>query len=251
MPRAIFVFRPQRLVVGRALLLALSVTSFACVAKSHDETFDIAEDFERVDIELPTGAVTVVGHDGDGATVKATSHWQGSRKPDLDVGVEGKVLVLRVDCGALSICSVDAELSLPRGVEFGMDGATGDLIVREFDGEIHADLSTGSVTLADVGGALDLETSTGDIRGTEVSSAKARIQASTGKVALAFSGGAEDVDVEVTTGRIDLELPAGAYAVEAETTTGSVVVDVEQDPKSRRRVTANTTTGNITVRASD
>jgi hypothetical protein len=228
-------------------LVPLSLVCVGCVSKSEAETFDIQEDFERVDIDLPTGAVIVVGHDGDGATVEATSHWQGSRKPDLDVGVEGDALVLRVDCGALSICSVDAQLDLPRGVKLAMDGATGDLTVREFDGDVEASLTTGSITLAEVGGELDLHTTTGDVRGIELGSEEIEIRATTGKVALAFVEAPSHVDVDATTGRIDIELPAGGYAVDAITTTGSVVVEVEQDPESELRVDVRTTTGNIKV----
>lgn len=235
--------------MSRALVSCLPffLAAAGCVSKSEAETFEIRDGFERVDIDLPTGAVIVVGHDAAGATVDATSHWQGSRKPDLDVGVEGDALVLRVDCGALSICSVDAQLSLPRGVELAMDGATGDLTVREFDGKVKAALSTGSIILAEVGGELDLHTTTGDVQGTEVKSKEVDVRATTGKVALAFVEAPDHVDVDVTTGRVDLELPAGGYALDAVTTTGSVVLEVEQDLASERRVDVRTTTGDIKV----
>lgn len=231
----------------KALILSVAVLSSACVSKSEEGAFSFDEEIEKVVIELPTGDVQILGSDRVGAEVATTSHWRGSRSPDLDVDVEGKTLVMRVDCGALSICRVNAVIEVPEAVKVEANGATGDVKVSGVTGYVAVDRSTGSIELADLSGALELETSTGHIEATGLSSKQVTAETSTGSVELAFTEAPEQVDVEVSTGSVHIRVPDETYAVETDTSTGHVSVDVAVDPASERKISAETSTGSVTI----
>jgi DUF4097 and DUF4098 domain-containing protein YvlB len=222
-----------------------------CTPHSQTAELEIPGAIERVVVELESGDVRIVGSDRQGARVGSRLRWRGSRAPELVSRLDAGTLSLGMECGALSECSIDVDVALPRAVAVDVHGTTGDVELVEIDGTAAVEQTTGTIALTGLRGDLDLETTTGDIEGAALQGAKVRAETTTGGVVLGFSAGAQDVDVEVTTGRVQIHVPAGSYAVDADATTGRVDVGFASDPAAPAKIRARTTTGSVVIRSAE
>jgi hypothetical protein len=185
-----------------------------------------------------SGNVTITV--GDALEVRRTVHYRDT-KPGKTYRVEGDALVLEAceerDCG------VDYELTVPEGTKVSghadsgdvelagvasvnVETESGNLTVRDVDGEVNASAQSGNVELTGIGGAVVASEQSGNV-----------------EVALTA---ARNVTVSAASGNVEVTVPDASYQVR---TQGDDVTDEVGDDGTGPTLDLRTDSGNITLRA--
>ncbi len=228
----------------RALLLCLGVLGALIVAmgsltitnqvmEQHDRNSFTATQVRALVVEVDSGNVTLVPTTGDEGQVDvdSTMEWTWSQ-PSTDHVTQDGVLTVTADCPAVGLgsCSVDHHIGVPAGIDVAVTISSGNVTVTGLD-------------LADV----DIDTDSGDISATDVSVPEFRGSTSSGDVTATFVDAPEQVTAKSSSGNVHLTVPDDAYDVEADTSSGQVRVNVNDDPDATRRISADTSSGNVTI----
>ncbi|MET0191521.1 MAG: DUF4097 family beta strand repeat-containing protein [Pseudonocardia sediminis] len=186
---------------------------------------------DRVEIEADTGSVSLRPGPQGSAQVQRTLRWTGEEKPEYTQSVSGTTLTITARCPvADERCSTDLVVTVPPAAAS------------------RTTVSTGDIAVDDLTGAQDLTASTGRITGTGLGAAPVAARATTGQVSLRFAAAPPSVDAEATTGNVDVRVPVGpVYQVQAQVTTGNSRVEVADTPGADHRISARSTTGNVSV----
>lgn len=229
-----------------------------------EATDSVSEGFTKIEIANDSGNVTIRSGDGaaDGpATVKQTFSYRMGSQPDSAFAVDGDTLRLD-DCGFW--CSVDYEVTVPRGVEVGGKASSGDVTL---DGvtSVDLDVSSGNTAISRASGPVQVDASSGDVRVVDVAQ-DVKVSASSGSVIGERLGGKVDVDANsgdirlamaeradvranADSGSIDLTVPRGQYKVDGQTDSGTRDVQVETSDSADTSLTVETSSGDALVRA--
>jgi hypothetical protein len=205
----------------------------------------------NITIEVDTGDVTLMPGESGVVDVERRLFWS-YEKPIVEERWDGRTLRVSSDCpGWFQLgpgCGVDYTLQVPEGVSVRAHTSTGDVSVRNIDGDLHLTTSTGDITVTDAAGALQLRTSTGDIRASNVTSETVDASTSTGNITLDLSAAPRTVAAQTSTGDIRVIVPDGdSYQVQAETSTGDTRISVRQDDAASRSIVARASTGDIDI----
>jgi DUF4097 and DUF4098 domain-containing protein YvlB len=211
--------------------------------------FTVAEAIDSIVVRSDAGNITVTGAD-----VTETSYVQvvhaGTSEPEVTRTVSGGTLRLEADCPFLSArCSVDFEITAPRGVEVDVSTSAGNVIVEWLDGEVTAETSAGNVILQGLAGPVDAHTSAGNVEGTSLETARIEASTSAGNVDLRFDREIEYIDATTSAGNVTIGVPGGPYDVDAESSIGKVTIEVPTDPSADARIVAQTSAGTVSVRS--
>jgi hypothetical protein len=272
------------MVAGGAGVLSVAMLGGCGLVALADKEFrderTLAGAISAVTITGGSGSVTISGSSDDSIHVKRHVRYKDN-KPGATDSVQGNTLTLDTDCG--QVCSVDYEVTAPRGLRVGGRNGSGDLIlsdiatasveigsgnieIRRASGDVTATTGSGDVDLADVGGSVTGRTGSGNVRlagvagATTVETVSGDIDASglrgprtnahtgSGNATLALAA-AQDVDAETGSGNVRLTVPGGqSYQVAATTSSGNSEVQVPTDPSAAHRITLHTSSGNVSVK---
>ena len=244
------------IILGSALLVAGGVLFAVAIAnnvgndKLVDKTYDLAESFENIDIDLTTA---------DLSFKKATD---GNKKVVL-VEKEKEYHVVTVSNNTLSIKARDdrkwfekiftfdfqpmtVEVYLPAGdyANLDLESSTGNVkIPNEFSFvNLNCKLSTGNVNVSsNVSNKVEVKTSTGDIAYSEATCKTLNVYASTGNIGLTKVNVVEDIDIKVSTGRVKLDDTTFAN-LNIKSSTGNVTL---ADSVGTGKITIKTNTGDV------
>lgn len=234
----------------RLLFLIPAALLPACLIPTEydEDLFDVTEAVTAVEVTTVTGDVQVRGGEGDSVHVEADLRWTGEQ-PKVTWDVQSGVLVVEVECDEPTwFCTVDLALDVPRGVAVEVKSTTGDVSVRDVDGDVVARTTTGDATLTDLVGALAVDVTTGQVVGRGLESPTVAVTVTTGDIDLVHQDDFTRIVAATTTGHVRILVPGGTYDVTAENSTGTVeITGLVDDPDATSEIIATTTTGNIEV----
>lgn len=224
---------PRRVQVGLLVvaILAGAVALAGQIVRRTDRTTRAFPPVRAVELDSDAGNVAVVVTDRRDVGVMTTRTWS-FQVPVERMRVEGDVLRLTSSCpGGLGAgrCTVAWQVRVPPGV--GLRVRTGG----------------GDVTVRGVGGPLVLHTDAGRVEAVDVVATRVELSSQAGNVRVAARRPPDTLVAESRAGDIRVTLPDAAYQVGAHTDAGTVLVEVRNDPRARRSVTATTATGDVTI----
>jgi hypothetical protein len=179
---------------------------------------------------------------GDEVEVRRTVGY-GDTKPGKTYRVDGDALVLE-ECKERD-CWVSYEVTVPEGTKVSghvdsgsvelvgvasanVGAESGDVTVRDVDGEVNATTQSGNMDLSGIGGAV--------VAGAESGSVTVGLES------------AENVSVTTESGDIDVTAPASSYQVEASSESGEVTNEVG-DGASGPVLQLRAESGSVTIRS--
>jgi hypothetical protein len=251
----------------------------------------LVADKEFRDERTVEGAIAAVTIGGGSGNVRISGSSDGSihvkrhvryrsNKPGATDSVQSGSLILNTSCGRN--CSVDYEVTAPRGlrvagrndsgditlsdiatasVEVGsgqiqvrrasgdvvVNAGSGDIDLAEVGGSVASRTGSGNVRLAGVAGTTTVETGSGNINASDLRGSRTRAHSGSGNVTLAAAS-AQDVDADADSGNVRLAVPGGqSYRVTATTSSGNSQVRVPTDPSASHQIKLHADSGNVTV----
>jgi hypothetical protein len=180
---------------------------------------------------------------GDHLAVRRTVGYHDT-KPGKTYRVDGDALVLE-ECEERD-CWVDYDVTVPEGTKVSghidsanveiagvasanVEGESGDITIRDVDGEVNATAQSGDVDLSGIGGAV--------VAGAESGNVTVRLAS------------AEGVTASTSSGNVEVVVPKGNYQVKASADSGKVSNDLEQS-MSGPTLDVRADSGNVTIRES-
>ena len=212
--------RTKVLVAAGAGVAALGATvaiDLAMAGTGH-ATAHFDQPIVRVDADIDSGSLRLVGSDDSRITIESTVH-SGIRGPSHSETIVGNRLVVRAKCPfdlIATTCSVDYVIHVPNHV---------------------------GVTAHGNGSNIDIASVHGDVD----------VSVNGGQVDLAFDAAPHHVKADANGGHINVVVPddQSGYRVHTDTNGGSTNVGVRTDPTSDRTITVETNGGDIDVRYAD
>lgn len=193
------------------------------------------------------GGIRVSGGDAGGVSVTERIGFLGTA-PVTTHRMTAGVLTLDSHCLVLKGCTVGYDITVPPATPVSVSDNAGTITLRSLSGRVTAHADAGGVSLASVSGPLMVTGHAGQILGQDVSSARAVVRLSAGRIDITFSAVPETLTATSTAGSVTLRVPGGvSYAVHASTQVGSTKVTVPHSPASRHVITATVTTGAVIV----
>lgn len=242
------------------------------VSESSTRDVDVG-DGAAVSVVGRNGSIDVTPADGDSVHVAVEKRTRGGQETldDVEVSIEtvGGDLRIRAvypeDRDLLSSpVVVDFEVALPAGVRLETaQTANGSVTATGVAGDATLASSNGTVTAEDVDGYVGLRSTNGALRATGVAGVD-RAVTTNGDVAVELPAVRDDVHVETTNGDVDLRAAPGLAATfDLSSSVGDVTVSGLSLSRSTdssdhvvgdlngggHRVTAETTNGDVTLRA--
>jgi hypothetical protein len=237
-------------------LIALNAVAWALRSTERD-TFPIDEPFDRVEVDVNAGEITVeASPDG---TASLTAHTEAALFASAEIAhevVDGSLVVTGV-CGRTpwvigwARCRIDVTLQVAADVDVVASSSAGSVTARGLDGAADLRSSAGRVRVDGHTGPLRAHSSAGGVEVTGLSSDDAEISSSAGSVNVTAVTPPASLRATSSAGGVTVSLPGDvAYNLDAETSAGGTTVDVATDPSSPYRVEVRSSAGSVTVRPS-
>lgn len=237
--------------IASALAGCSAMTPFVGRRRERTERVEI-EDAESLSASLGTGDLTIRTEDREDVRLDIVekSSYAGADLDDLHLRtdrVDGELRLRSEYDGDEGLfggsASMDVDAKIPRSLAVNeLETSTGDVDVREVDGDVTASASTGGIDLRNVDGDVTASVSTGEVHLVDVSGT-ASADASTGEVTIRNPGRLGDV--ETSTGEIDVDAPAIDGDTTISASTGDVDLAIGADVDASFRAT--TSTGEVSV----
>jgi hypothetical protein len=162
--------------------------------------------------------------------------------------VTAGTLRLASSCPAVESCSVGYDITVPRALAVQVADNVGTVRLRSLTGQVTVRAGTGIIELASVSGPVQVSIHAGEILGQDVSSARATLRLSTGRIEMNFSAPPAALSAMAGVGSVTLRVPGGVtYAVHTGVRVGSTRVSVTRSAGSPHVITAGTSTGSIII----
>jgi hypothetical protein len=252
--------RPRLAIAGLAFIALGLVVWFGWWSPATSEATDQLRGQVRT-IALDNGSGNVTIRATDTATTTVHQHYRYHwGKPGRSYRLDGDELTLG-DCGWN--CTVDYDVTVPRGAVVGGDVSSGELKLSGVSG-VDVDVSSGDADIADVTGPVKLQADSGSVRlsdvtgrtDLDVSSGEVQagglrgpvgVDASSGNVRLELAT-PQDVRADASSGSIQILVPADAvYRVKADADSGEESINVRQDPHAPHVLDLHASSGNISA----
>jgi Toastrack DUF4097 len=236
-----------------ALSLGLSAATLAgCYVsvgglQHQSRSYQISGPVRTLAVHGQVGRIDVTG--GSSGTISVTEQLTFRHTaPVTTHEITAGALTLASSCPALESCSVAYDVTVPRGLAVQVVGNAGTIRLNGLTGRVAVQTGAGIVELDSVSGPVQVSTHTGEILGRDISSAQATLRLSAGRIDLTFAAAPAALSATATVGSVMLRVPGGvAYSVHASVTVGSAEVSVTRSAGSPHVITADTTTGSITI----
>lgn len=259
---------------GTGLATALAGCSVSLFGETVTESFEDSYDIDpgtTVRVANRNGDVGVEPGDDDQLTVsgeKRSSSQDGLDAITVDVSRGQQFTVdVEFDRTGFQRQGVDLTVELPDGVTLDRTGtANGDVTVEEVSGDVTARSSNGDVEVDDVDGYVRCETSNGDVQVRDTTGLRGA-QSSNGEVDVDLLAMRDDVTCRSSNGSVTVRAgPEVAAGFRLVTNNGDVsVTDLPHTTTTAREkliegrlrgasdptLTAETTNGDVTLRAAD
>ncbi|TDW60985.1 DUF4097 family beta strand repeat-containing protein [Kribbella pratensis] len=244
------------------LVVAAGLAFWQFGDKDSDDTHKVDDKITTVQLAAGHSDITINVSDDDTTTVQEQRKYWFFKHGDA-YSVKDGVLKLDGDCGWQ--CSADFEVTVPRGTKITGENGSGDLelsgvagvdvksrsgevTLREINGDLNLDLTSGDVSVSDLTGKLDVKANSGDIEAAGLKGGPVDVETSSGDIELQLAE-ANDVRVKGTSGDIEITAPGGDYKVSTESRTGDVENSLGNSADASHSLTATTTSGDIELHA--
>ncbi len=238
--------------------------SIGCERGTIEDTFEFAESITRVKLRVDASDVTIQPALGSSSTVEVDVVYWGI-KADFDARIEGSVLIVDLNCRPN--CNGEIEVSVPSEVFIDAHVDSGNVEIRNMEGNIKASTDSGNITIEEAAGDsieasadsgnitindaasdLFLDVDSGNIRGRELHAQTCDAETDSGNVELKFGDTPSDVDVSADSGNVSLTVPSGAYNIYIHTDSGNSTTNmVTDDPNAPESIRAETDSGNVSI----
>lgn len=177
------------------------------------------------------GTISVTGTSGSGPVKVTESASYSTTPPATSHRVSGSALTLGYTCKNEILCSVDYDITVPRGTAVRANGSQGTVTLTSLSGPVTARTATGLINASGLTGpTADLKTSAG------------------GGIVAAFSAVPASVSASTRAGSIVLSVPDSVpYKINADAVVGVSNVSVRRSPASPHVITAHSDLGGITI----
>lgn len=225
-----------------------------------------ASSLDRVEIDIDSGSVEVVGLDQGGLDeggldgsepgsrdlVVSGTIRSGLVRSVHDERVEGSSYVITASCAsgpAADYCDTSYQLEVPEGLEVFVRVGDGDVTLRDLAGRVDASTSNSTIRADRLSGDVRLHTSNDAIRATGLRSPRAVFESSNDEVHAAFDTAPRSVRVRTSNDNVEIVVPdtPDPYAVQVRTSNGSQRVEVRTDPSSDRTIDIRTSNDDVAV----
>jgi hypothetical protein len=249
--------------LGVILLVAAAGLAFWQFGdKDSDDTHKVDDKITTVQLAAEHADITIKVSDDDKTTVQEKRKYWFWKHGDA-YSVSDGVLKLDGDCGWQ--CTADFEVTVPRGTKVTGENGSGDLELtgvggvdaksrsgevklREVDGDVNLDVTSGDVSVSDLTGKLRVKANSGDIEAKDLKGGPVNVETTSGDMELQLAE-ANDIQVKGTSGDIEITAPSGDYKVSTDTRRGDVENNLGNSPTGSHTVSASTTSGDIELHA--
>ena len=176
---------------------------------------EITDKIDKLDIDWPTGKITVSASDSKDVSIKETSKNELDDKYKVHSWAEGSTLHIRF-CKSGERCDEDKtlEISVPKDTDFrdiSVDCSSADATVEGLSSvKVSMDASSGNMTYNGSADSFSADTSSGNI---------------------SFSGEASEISAECSSGEVSIEQTGKADSISAETSSGDIKISAEHTDK--------------------
>ena len=120
---------------------------------------------------------------------------------------------------------IDLDIRVPRRLSLKIDDGSGDIDIRDMDGDVMLEDGSGDVNLAAIQGRVEIEDGSGDIT---LAAIKGSLQIKDGSGDIELNDAGSDVDIDDGSGQIELNRVIGSVTIDDG--SGDIVIDgVEKD----------------------
>jgi DUF4097 and DUF4098 domain-containing protein YvlB len=162
----------------------------------------------------------------------------------------GKLEVKSNGCSFMSFgCGTDYVITVPKDLKVSVENTSGTIKVSDVAEVGKLKTTSGDIEVHAVGGELTLDATSGDVEGTALTATKVYGKTTSGKVELTFASAPAEVRAQGSSGDVTVLVPEGpeTYKVDTDTSSGDEQSELRTDPAATRRITAKTSSGDVTV----
>ncbi len=229
------------------LITALVLISTGCEHEEFFQTKNFTGVITHVDTNVESSNIVVSPAETETSRVEVDVEYWG-REPDFKAWVDGTTLKVDLDCHP--DCDGEVTLLVPMDVSVSAETGSGNIKVRNIEGNISASTGSGNIGIDSIVGNLSLETGSGNISGSNLISDTCDADTGSGNVKLTFNKTPLDVNLDTGSGNVKVTVPYGSYDIELDTGSGNTTITgLVNDPKASDSIRADTGSGNITVQA--
>ncbi|MCZ4517115.1 DUF4097 family beta strand repeat-containing protein [Rhodococcus ruber] len=221
------------------------------VPKTQNYDYSVDHVIEGSHLAVTTGFahLTFVPSPDDSLHVRAHGIYRGE-SPTIDIAPDGSTVAVECSYDKYGSCDADVELQIPADLTLTVDGANGDVVLSDVDADVDISTGSGSVFARGSAGTLLVDTRFGDVKISDATATAVEVSTTFGEITVESRTAPESLNARNVIGDITIGLPpADSYAVEAASEKGEAVIDVIDDPRSPKSVSATSEEGQIEVRA--
>ena len=233
--------------VGTTAAVALGFS----VPKTQNYDYSVDHEIDGSQLTVTTGFahLTFVPSPDDSLHVRAHGIYRGDR-PTVDIGSDGSTVSVECSYDKYGSCDADVELQIPTDLTLTVDGTNGDVVLSDVDADVTVSTASGSVFARGSAGMLRVDTRFGDVKISDATANAVDVNSTFGEITVESRTAPGSVKARNVIGDITIGLPpADSYAVDAASEKGEVMVDVINDPRSPKLVSATSEEGQVEVRA--
>lgn len=218
-------------------------------SKTKAENIELPGIVRRIQIDVDSGDVSIVGVIRTGATIARRTTGVFATV-DAAVELHDGVLTVRARCRSkVFACKVDQAIEVPATAAIDAKTNAGSIDVRGFASSIRLESSSGSLTADKIAGdSVDMRSSSGEIAATALVVRSATLRSGSGAISATFKTPPDAIDASSSSGSVLVSVPRGNYAVDATSASGRVATNgIVNDLSSGRQITARSASGRVQV----
>ncbi|MBB5790510.1 DUF4097 family beta strand repeat-containing protein [Jiangella mangrovi] len=248
----------RRLPVRRGLSFAAigamafaGLTALSWITHSR-ESVTIDDPVDRVEIDVSSGRVEIVGSPSDETRLDFSVKSGWSRDGGIDHAIVGRTLQVTGGCDSGMIlgiwCESDVTITVPASAVVTADASAGTLVVSGLAGSTVLESDAGSITVTDQRGSLTAHSDAGSVTVSGLDAEVAKVTSSAGEVSVSAVSAPMSLDAESSAGSVWVSVPDDvAYDVETDSAVGRETVSVDSVNGARHEIRAFSSAGSVSV----
>lgn len=225
-------------------MIATLLIGTGCVEHDFDKYEVIEESVSKLSVNVESANLLIKPSNDDKSVVDMDMTYRGGT-PDYTIRVKDEKLKVTMTCPFT--CDGDIVIRVPETVLANLSLNSGNIEIRDMDGDVNAAVDSGNIEVDNLSGDLDLQADSGNISGA-VSSMVCYADTDSGNVSLKFEEIPEQVDVATDSGNVRIKVPEGEYDISTRIDSGSKDFDnVDDDSASENKINVDVDSGNVDI----
>ncbi|PSL06066.1 putative adhesin [Haloactinopolyspora alba] len=247
--------RPIRRSLSVAGVVAIGfagITALSWITHSSDRV-DIDERIDRVEIDVATGHVEIVGSPAGETALEFEVESGWSRDGRVEHDVDDGTLRVHGGCDSgvfLGLwCESDVTVTVPTDAVVTAEASAGSISATGLSGTTELEASAGEIRIEDQTGPLTAHSAGGRVTVDGLATDVAKVTSSAGPVTVHAVRAPDSLDAESSADDVTVTLPDDvSYDVESDSSTGDATVGVPTAAGSVYKVRAFSSAGAVDVR---